>query len=35
MNSVFIPKSTITNRITNDNVGKAQYKVISDLNGRQ
>jgi len=25
----------ITNRITNDDVAKAQYKVFSDLNGKR
>jgi hypothetical protein len=31
----FKPKFTITNRITNDDVIKAQYRVFADLNGRQ
>jgi len=31
----FNPKFTITNRITNDGVFKAQYKIFADLHGRQ
>ena len=31
----FNPELTITDRVTNDDVTIAQYKVLADLNGRQ
>lgn len=35
MNSLFRPKFTMINRITTNDMIKAKYKVLADLNARQ